>query len=33
MRRGEWSEEELIKALKANKDVAVRELIDRFGDR
>lgn len=33
MTRGEWSEEELIKALKANKDVAVRELIDRFGDR
>lgn len=33
MTRGEWSEEDLIKALKANKEVAIREMIDRFGDR
>src|SRR5690625_2271254 len=31
-RRG-WSEEDLIKALKASKEAAVREMVERFGDR
>src|SRR5690625_933459 len=31
-RRG-WSEEDLIKALKASKEAAVREMVGRFGDR